>query len=96
MSRPWFSPSSKRDLLGILENIGRDKPGAAPQHVDRLEAECWMLAENSAIGTARPDLLPNLRSWSVGNYFIFFRPSSDGIEVVRVVHGARDVGALFP
>jgi toxin ParE1/3/4 len=60
-----------------------------------LEAECWVLAENSTIGTARPDLLPNLRSWSVGNYVIFFRPMSDGIDVVRVVHGARDVGKLF-
>jgi toxin ParE1/3/4 len=95
MNRPWFSPSSKRDLLDILENIARGKPGAALQHVERLEPECWMLAENSAIGTARPDLLPDLRSWSVDNYVIFFRPMNDGIDVVRVVHGARDAGKLF-
>jgi toxin ParE1/3/4 len=54
-----------------------------------------MLAENSAIGTARPDVLPDSRSWSFGNYVIFFRPVSDGIDVVRVVHGARDEGTLF-
>ena len=29
MSRPYFSPSSRRDLADILELIARDKPGAA-------------------------------------------------------------------
>ena len=47
MNRPWFSPSSKRDLLEILESIAKDKAGAPLQYVERLEAECWMLAENS-------------------------------------------------
>jgi toxin ParE1/3/4 len=27
----------------------------------------------------------------VGNYLIFYRPISDGIEIVRVLHGARDI-----
>jgi toxin ParE1/3/4 len=95
MNRPWFSPSAKRDLLAMLEHIARDKPGAALQYVERLESECWMLAANSAIGTSREDLLPGLRCWSFGNYVIFFRPTSDGIDVVRVVHGSRNEGALF-
>jgi toxin ParE1/3/4 len=79
----------------MLESIAKDKPGAALRHVERLEAECWMLAANSGIGTLREDLLPGLRCWSVGNYVIYFRPKGDGIDVVRVVHGARDEGALF-
>jgi toxin ParE1/3/4 len=95
MSRPSFSPSSRRDLLEILEHISKDKPGAALRHVERLEESCWMLARNSQVGTARDDLVPGLRCWSVGNYVIFFRSSIDGIEVVRVVHGARDFGKLF-
>ncbi|MGH9438287.1 MAG: type II toxin-antitoxin system RelE/ParE family toxin, partial [Terriglobia bacterium] len=28
-------------------------------------------------------------------YLIFYRPIRDGIEVVRVIHGARDIPALF-
>ena len=95
MNRPWFSPSAKRDLLGMLEHIARDKPGAALRHVELLESECWVLTANSGIGTSREDLLPGLRCWSVGNYVIFFRPTSDGIDVVRVVHAARDEGTLF-
>jgi len=95
MSRPYFSPSARRDLLEILEYIARDKPGAALRHVERLEESCRTLAKNSQLGTVRDDLLPNLRDWPVGKYVIFFRPADDGIEVVRVVHGARDYGKLF-
>lgn len=95
MSRPYFSPSSRRDLADILELIARDKPGAALRHVERLEAACWTLARNPDIGTARGDLLPGLRAWSVGSHVIFFRRSDDGVEVVRVVHGARDYAQLF-
>jgi toxin ParE1/3/4 len=82
-------------LSEILEYIARDKPGAALRHVDRLEEACWMLARNPASGTARDDLIPGLRAWSVGDYVIFFRRADDGIEVIRVVHGARDYGQLF-
>ena len=38
---------------------------------------------------------PGLRSWSVGNYVIFYRQVSTGIDIVRVLHGARDIEALF-
>ncbi len=95
MKRPFFSPSSREDLREILEYIARDNPGAALKHVERLEQTCLMLAENPQMGTARDDLLPNLRAWSFRKYVIFFRPASDGIDVVRVVHGARDYGKLF-
>ena len=95
MNYPYFSPASRRDLFEILDFIARDKPGAALRHTERLEEACWALAKNPQSGTARDDLLPNLRAWSVGKYVIFYRPSEDGIEVVRVVHGARDFGKLF-
>ena len=96
MSRPSFSPSARRDLQEILEYIARDKPGAALRHVERMEEACWWLARNPLVGTARDDLLPLLRCYSVGNYVIFYRPTDKGVDVVRVVHGARDVDRLFP
>jgi len=39
--------------------------------------------------------MPDLRSLPVGNYLIFYMPVEDGIVVVRVLHGMRDVDALF-
>lgn len=95
MSRPYFSPASRRDLHEILKYISRDKPGAALRHVEKLEQACWTLARNPQMGTAREELMPNVRVWSEGNFAIFFRPVIDGAEIIRVVHGARDFDALF-
>lgn len=36
-------------------------------------------------------MLAELRSFTVGNYTIFYFPKSDGIEVVRVLHGRQDI-----
>ncbi|MCI0681528.1 MAG: type II toxin-antitoxin system RelE/ParE family toxin [Gemmataceae bacterium] len=39
-----------------------------------------------------------LRTWPVRKfkkYIIFFEPLDDGVEVIRVLHGARDYPALF-
>jgi toxin ParE1/3/4 len=47
------------------------------------------------MGRIRSDLLPNLRSFPVGNYVIFYFPADDGIEVIRILHGARDIQQLF-
>lgn len=46
-------------------------------------------------GRKRPDLAPDLRSLPVGNQVIFYRPIPDGIQVIRVLHGARDIPAVF-
>lgn len=47
------------------------------------------------MGQARPDLRAELRSISHGNYVVFFYPRSFGIEVTTVIHGARDIEAMF-
>ena len=42
--------------------------------------------------------LIGIRQWRVSgfeNYLIFYRPIEDGIEVLRVLHGARDIEGLF-
>lgn len=95
MNRAYFSPSAQRDLQEILEFIAIDIPGAASRHGERIESACRDLALNPEIGAPRFDLLPKLRVWSVGKYAIFYRQTDDGIEVVRVVQGARDFGELF-
>jgi toxin ParE1/3/4 len=47
------------------------------------------------MGRERPELLADLRSFPVGRYVIFYLPRPHGIEVVRVLHGARDLKPLF-
>ena len=95
MPLPIFSRPAERDLLAILEYIARDGPGAAVRFVDRIEEKCQMLANSPDMGFGRDELLPRLRVWPVGNYLIFYRPANENIEVVRVLHSARDIPSSF-
>lgn len=46
-------------------------------------------------GRSRSELQMGLRSFPVGRYLIFYRPSATSVEIVRVLHSARDVDAMF-
>ena len=55
-----------------------------------------MLARFRGMGPLRPELAPQIRSFPVGNYLLFYRESKKGgIELVRVIHGARDLRQIF-
>jgi toxin ParE1/3/4 len=36
-----------------------------------------------------------IRHFTVWNYAVFYRPIADGIEIIRIIHGARDIPRLF-
>jgi toxin ParE1/3/4 len=86
---------AKNDVDQIHDHIALDKPSAARRWLQRMRQQFKFLAKNPGVGEARDDLRPQLRGVSVGNYVVFFRVSGEVLEIVRVVHGARDVGQLF-
>ncbi len=47
------------------------------------------------VGRARDELAPGVRSFPFGRYVVFYVPLEDGIDVVRMLHGARDIDAVF-
>ena len=48
------------------------------------------------LGEAWPELGENVRFFSVRKtHVILYRPAEDGIELVRIVSGARDIPSLF-
>jgi len=89
------SPEALADAEAIWNHVAQDRIGAADQLLDRIALRCDLLAGHPEIGQARPELGPDLRSFTVGNYVLFYRPSAQGIELVRIIHAARDVDALF-
>src|SRR5436309_6116263 len=84
-----------RDLREIRTYIARDDPEAARRMVATIRGKCRLLSQHPALGRPREDLQPGIRSFPVGAYLIFYQPAADGIQVVRVLHGARDIPALF-
>jgi toxin ParE1/3/4 len=88
-------PQAEADLEEIWWYIAQDNPDAADAFLDQIEERCAVLAQFPLMGTDREDLLPFLRSLVVGSYAVFYLPVIDGIEIARVLHGRRDLDALF-
>ena len=43
----------------------------------------------------RPELGSGVRSFPVGKYVVFYLATEDGIKVIQVIHGARDIPVVF-
>ena len=90
-----ISSLARLDLDQIHDYIARDNPAAARRWLRKTMDQFSWLAKNPVSGEARDDFRPDLRSLSHGNYVIYFRQRQDHLEIVRVLHGARDIGGLL-
>jgi toxin ParE1/3/4 len=88
-------PKALGDLAEIWAYIAEDSPRQADAFAAAIDREIRGLARHPLIGRARPELLTELRSLPFGRYLVFYLPRKRGIEVVRVLHGARDLEPLF-
>lgn len=90
-----FTPEAERDLEEIADFIAQDNPGRALSFIKDLREHCRTIAGAPLSCRARPELGTGLRSRVHGKHVIFVRPSSEHVLVVRILHGARDLPALF-
>jgi toxin ParE1/3/4 len=88
-------PRAKSDLVEIWDYIAEDSETQADAFLDRLDQKFRTLAQPFILGRSRDELAAGLRSFPVGRYVIFFRTLSNGVEIVRVLHGGRDLSAGF-
>lgn len=95
MPRVTRRPLAEADILEIWDYIADDNPAAADRWVDRLDEKLRLLATQPMLGRARDELTVGIRSMPVGRYVVFYVPLEDGIDVVRVLHGARDIDLAF-
>ncbi len=95
MVRIFKRPEAETDLEDIWWYIAQNNLLDADKFLDRLQEKLLKLAEFPQMSTSRDALRPSLRSFSVGNYLVFYFPLGDGIDIVRILHGARDLEAIF-
>ena len=91
MPRAARGYQAELDAIEIWVHIARRDPNAADRLVDRLTEMLDLLATQPMMGRAADHLLPGLRSIPVRDYLIFYRPDEEGIMVVRIIHGARQI-----
>ena len=89
------SAAARADLDEIWFYIAQDSPEAADKFIRAIVTRFPRLASMSEMGRRREELAPRRRSLAFGNYVVFYRAMENGVEIVRVLHGARDLPPLF-
>ncbi len=95
MAQALRTSQAEADLLEIWLFIAEDSIRAADRLLDRFEETFHLIASQPRMGRSRAQLAPELRSFPVGDYLIFYEPLPDGIQVIRVLSGYRDIDSLF-
>jgi antitoxin ParD1/3/4/toxin ParE1/3/4 len=87
-----LSPEALQDLQDIWDFIASDNVAAADTLEDEFFEAFEQLARRPRMGHTRSDLTAReVRFWPVGSYLIVYRASGPRLQVVAVLHGARDV-----
>lgn len=96
MKRFKLSPQAALDIRQIWAYIASDSlPAARRTRIQLLDA-CRKIAGSPGIGHRRDDLTDKpVLFWPVGSYLIVYNPAREPVEIVRVVHGARNVPNLL-
>ena len=95
MSEPRITKQADADLDEAWEYLARRNEAAADRLLDQVLERAPLHAQFPLMGRPRDDLVPGLRSFVVSSYVIFYRPIGDTIEVLRVLHGSRDIESIM-
>ena len=95
MARYRITRRARTDLDDMWLAIAEESPVAADRVLSRLYDAFVNLSLSPRMGVPRSHLAPNLRMFPVYAYLIFYRPMDDGVEIVRVLHGRRNITRGF-
>ena len=95
MARVTRRPLAAGDILDIWDHIAEDSVEQADRWVHKLDEKFKLIATQPLTGRARNEIAANVRSFPFGRYVIFYEAIEHGIDVVRVLHSARDIDAVF-
>ena len=93
-----YSDDAQADLLALMRYIAdRDGKLRAEMVVGKIRGTIRTLAFMPGMGRQRPDIEPGARAFPATPWMIFYvpLPELDGIRVVRVIDGRRDLESLF-
>ena len=95
MPRILRTRQSREDYVSIEDYIAQSSPQNAALISRLFDERLQMLASNNLMGRPRPELAPNLRSWNVHRFVLFYRPIDDGVMLIRVLHASMDITPRF-
>ena len=87
-----LTPRAKQDVNDLWDYIAGDNVEGADRVLDALETAMAKLAKNPGIGHWREELTDKRhRFFLVFSYLIVYRHETKPLQIIRVLHAARDV-----
>jgi len=91
-----LSAHARLDLQLIWNRIAAENLDAADKVKDELRLAMRALARMPGMGHRRSDVTNSrYRFWTVYSYVIAYFPDTQPLQVVRIIHGARDFRKLL-
>ena len=82
LDRIWYYIASETGDIGRADRL-----------IDVITERFYLLSRYPRLGRIRPDLRPELRSFSVGDYIILYRIVAEDVLILHVFHGRQDIQA---
>jgi toxin ParE1/3/4 len=102
MKRTVYRTSASRsDIVQNAFHLGQQRTGLEDRFLAAVERSFERILASPEIGglyESRNPRLQGIRVWRVRHfqkYLIFYRPTNAGVEVIRILHGARDIAAVL-
>jgi len=101
MARVYLRPRAEMDIDEQYLYLGRQSSDLAKRFIQQVELTATALLESPHLGTrysSMHDRITDILVFKIRrfpNHLVFYRPVEDGIEVVRLLHCARDIESLF-
>jgi toxin ParE1/3/4 len=86
---------AETELAEILDYLEERNPQAGARLATAIDERCTLLGQLPQMGRTREELGPSVRSVVIEQYVLFYRVTATAVEVLRVLHGARDIDTLM-
>ena len=96
MSKYKLTPKARRDLSSIYNYIADESSDSrADNYLRKLKGTLQTLADSPGMGTPRDYTPPGVLAFPKDSYMIFYLKQAPDVEIVRVLHAARDLENLL-
>ncbi len=86
-----IAPAAKIDLKDIYQyGLRQWGQTQSDNYLKNIKDRFWSLTEQPLMGSERTELLPGARSLPIESHTVFYRVTSDTVEIIRILHDRQD------
>ena len=94
MRRLRYTEQARADLRHIWFQVIENGVSVADSAIDRITSRCNRLIDFPESGPSRPRIASDVRIVVVERWVAVYRITPDGVQIVRIVDGKRDLERL--